>query len=550
MNKPKKPQKQTPGTVQRRDMFSTPRYATELLLPFINHRFEIIWECAAGEHRLANVFKVNGYSVFTSDIRLTDMNYNCNFLSDPIPDKLILDWNATCIITNPPFCYDSQTETLTNNGWKLLKDVSVADRVLSLDSNSLEISWDDVKNVISSPYQGEMIYFKNKLVDLLVTPNHRIYAVNNKGDVITTNKIYGKGRDTKSKELILASDVKSPHCLNRSGFIWKGKEEEYFVVPSVSLIYNKQQRVFEEIKVKMEDWCAFFGIWVSEGCTRGSTKEEFENHKGKQKHLYEVSIKQKEPNATIIRELLSKLPFNVRERKYPGEISMFEISSVQLWTYLHQFGNSHTKFIPSNLKELSPRFLDILLKWYLFGDGCMSMGGRYFYTVSRRLANDLVEISVKLGSFASYIYDKTNKGYKGCLAKQKRAFLGKRKSIVQYNDLVYCLELKNNHIFLVRRNGKLAFSGNSLKKKFFEKCIEYNLPLALLIPADYSLWVIDAIRKYGCEKIIPDHRIDYITPNQIKKSSAQFHSMWLTRYLNLGQTETFVELTKEMKKNI
>lgn len=91
----------------------------------------------------------------------------------------------------------------------------------------------------------------------------------------------------------------------------------------------------------------------------------------------------------------------------------------------------------------------------------------------------------------------------------------------------------------------------SLKEKFFRKCLEYNTPFALLIPADYSGWIIEAITKYGCEKIIPTRRIDYITPKNLqgKESHSQFHSMWLTKGFNLGRTETFVELSNEEKKN-
>lgn len=88
----------------------------------------------------------------------------------------------------------------------------------------------------------------------------------------------------------------------------------------------------------------------------------------------------------------------------------------------------------------------------------------------------------------------------------------------------------------------------SLKRKFYEKCREYEVPFALLIPADYSGWIIKAVQD-GAEKIIPTRRIDYITPTN-KKSSSQFHSMWLTWGMNIGRTETFVELTNEMKKNI
>jgi hypothetical protein len=93
----------------------------------------------------------------------------------------------------------------------------------------------------------------------------------------------------------------------------------------------------------------------------------------------------------------------------------------------------------------------------------------------------------------------------------------------------------------------------SLKRQFFNKCLNYKIPFALLISGDYSLWTIDAIRKYGCEKIVPDHRIDFITPTGLSGAnghSSYFHSYWLTYGFELGKSETFVELTKEMKKNI
>lgn len=92
----------------------------------------------------------------------------------------------------------------------------------------------------------------------------------------------------------------------------------------------------------------------------------------------------------------------------------------------------------------------------------------------------------------------------------------------------------------------------SLKEKFYKKCREYNMPFALLIPADYCGWMIQAIQD-GCEKIIPTRRIDFITPSGLSGSTGHtsyFHSMWLTWGFRLGRTETFVELTKEMKKDI
>jgi len=143
----------------------------------------------------------------------------------------------------------------------------------------------------------------------------------------------------------------------------------------------------------------------------------------------------------------------------------------------------------------------------------------------------------------------------------------------------------------------------SLKRKFYEKCREYEVPFALLIPADYSGWIIEAICNDNAEKIIPSRRINYITPNLIeniwrgetkeyiekntgnkfknysdipeflvkryeniikkynsveeippgmivKYSKSQFHSLWITHGFNLGKSEIFLDLTKEMMYNI
>jgi len=146
----------------------------------------------------------------------------------------------------------------------------------------------------------------------------------------------------------------------------------------------------------------------------------------------------------------------------------------------------------------------------------------------------------------------------------------------------------------------------SLKRKFYEKCLWYDIPFALLIPADYSGWIIQAVQD-GAEKIIPTRRIDYVTPDVLirvhegeiwekvkyttgiltlkefkeqesedwkvylekykdlckwdsiydvpsallkKYSCSQFHSMWLCKGFGLGKSETFVELTNEQKLNI
>lgn len=96
----------------------------------------------------------------------------------------------------------------------------------------------------------------------------------------------------------------------------------------------------------------------------------------------------------------------------------------------------------------------------------------------------------------------------------------------------------------------------SRKRQFYERCLEFGVPFALLVPADYSGWMIDAVRHNMCVKIVPTRRIDYITPSGKDASmgaTADFHSLWLTHRLIMSPahtTEVFVDLSLEDKKRI
>jgi hypothetical protein len=91
--KPKRTQPKTPDSVQDRDLFYTPVYATEMILPYIPEGVRTIWEPAAGTGMIAKVLRGAGYNVSETDIR-----------SDPPVNFLKrYECDADAIITNPPF---------------------------------------------------------------------------------------------------------------------------------------------------------------------------------------------------------------------------------------------------------------------------------------------------------------------------------------------------------------------------------------------------------------------------------------------------------------
>lgn len=117
-----------------------------------------------------------------------------------------------------------------------------------------------------------------------------------------------------------------------------------------------------------------------------------------------------------------------------------------------------------------------------------------------------------------------------------------------------------HHNFLTDLNPELSYPYAivtnppfSLKYKFIHKAIEYNVPFAFLIPFDMCKQMADLFSVYGCQGIVPDKRINYITPTGKSEETGHtsyYHSFWITRYFDLPEQLKFVELTKEMRKNI
>jgi hypothetical protein len=92
----------------------------------------------------------------------------------------------------------------------------------------------------------------------------------------------------------------------------------------------------------------------------------------------------------------------------------------------------------------------------------------------------------------------------------------------------------------------------SLKRQFYETCMSYGRPFALLLPMDFCGWILNAMQDPKAQWIAPTRRIDYITPTGKSggESTAQYHSGWFCYGLNLPRQIHIVELTKAMKENV
>jgi UDP-glucuronate decarboxylase len=158
-------------------------------------------------------------------------------------------------------------------------------------------------------------------------------------------------------------------------------------------------------------------------------------------------------------------------------------NSSSLGKYLIQFGHSHKKYIPSNIRTLPKEKLIVFLNAYILGDGSRRNREVTFHgidytddsvtisTSSKRMMEHLIEVIIKCGFSCSIrksrrlISHFRNGDYlcSSCyiisVLKSEYRILP-NPEIIKYNDMVYCLELEKNHVMLTKRNGKIIWCGN------------------------------------------------------------------------------------------
>ena len=423
----------------------------------------------------------------------------------------------------PGWCFDDKTEILTLNGWKHFEELTGQELVATID---------DAGVLIYAPiaarqrywYDGEMISIQGRSIDLLVTPEHQLYV----------RKRWGK-----NFEFLRADTIENNDLEFKRDAIWKGEEPQYFTLDSelngiqkttraiaeqVIAILKKasapllsdelyqqlrtpkparrtfdrlmailtkekvverivvhlsgdrrvgashfwQYRLLKErhdfgllppIRIPMTDWVKFFGLWLAEGSA-------FVN---KGDYVIKVAVLTDE-NLPKIKEILQALPFHWNKIK-----SGFITVNKQLCKYLMQFGHAHEKFIPPEIKRLSPRLLRLFLSGYMLGDGNAETNTAT--TSSKRLVDDLQEIGLKIGIPASYWLHQTKatpvhcnerytsnyNTYKIRFSKYGTPRWGRGEkpwSKVPYEGYVYDVTVPPYHTIYVRRNGKAVWSGN------------------------------------------------------------------------------------------
>lgn len=362
-------------------------------------------------------------------------------------------------------CYDEKTEVLTENGWKKFSEVNYSDKICTLNPKTDRIEYQAPKRIFTYIYKGKMYKLKTKRVDLLVTPNHKL--------------LYSPCdfRNPKPYSLKEAQFLfKKSKRLKKDG-TWIGENPRYFMLPEVKMKHGSRYysgfRNKKETHLPIQSWLKFFGFWLAEGWTT----------EGKRGH-YAVCVCNNDKNLLKeMKEILDGFGYNAYQRG-----NLVRVRDFQLFHYLRQFGKCSDKFIPLQIKSLSKELLEILLDYYIKGDGHIygrSGKGLSATTTSIRLRDDLQEIALKIGISAYYklgyrkgkifispgckkLYKQRNNSWIIFFIRHNRPIILPSKikkynyieTWVDYEGFVYCVAVPN-HVVYIRKNGIPLWCGNS-----------------------------------------------------------------------------------------
>jgi hypothetical protein len=279
-------------------------------------------------------------------------------------------------------------------------------------------------------------------LNITATPKHRV-----------ARKI-GDDKDDKRYKLQELKDIPSYSYILRKGNYNGGEEIREFKVPD----YETRKCKLDQPKiVNGDDYVEFMGWFLSEGSTLDRDK------------MFAIS-QTKQPQTDEIKDLLERMGF-----EFNYNTDSFIVYSPEWWNYLRKFGKCQDKFVPKNIMESTPRQLEIFLDAAVKGDGHKKGNSIYYYSLSKKLIDQISEIGIKLGYVITFSdrlrKNRTKRSYQVRLKYRNKVgdgeVLKKKAEYIDYEGYVYDIGVENTHNFFIRQKNTVWVSGNSWVKNRF-----------------------------------------------------------------------------------
>jgi hypothetical protein len=358
-------------------------------------------------------------------------------------------------------CYDSETETLTENGWKKHWEINhLNEKIATFNPETSKMEFNFANYKYEGFYSGDMICWKGKHIDVKVTPHHEMW-------VAPRNKNNLNWRKVQAWELF--NEKFNEYYMMDSAPIDNKNEEDIFL-PSYAKVTGRAK----DISCKLVDFAELLGYYISEGCLDKSNGD---------RGVYRVVISQNKG------EILDKicqcaercgLSFSLIKCNGIGRQNQsgIKIYSKALYKFLEIScpGLAKEKFLPEIIWSWNFEQRLALFNALIMGDGTISKKkgatNKTYYTTSVSLANDVQVLALSLGLSAKVketVQNEKSWGriinrvfISGLVSKKYHARILNSSFVSKehYEGTIYCYNVPN-HLFVTRRNGKVTIQGNT-----------------------------------------------------------------------------------------
>lgn len=365
-------------------------------------------------------------------------------------------------------CYSDDTEFLTENGWRLFKDIQEDEKLATvcLELNEkgesltqrkyLSVEYQNYTDKFSGTYSGPMYHFSGNHVDTLVTPNHRMLAARVEKN---TGKKY-------SLELTEAAHL--TNCF------------DFLIAPNPKIKAYSYKELFKDLPIPLDSLLKLMGWYLSDGSMiikNGKIKSIVISQKegGRLSEAMQKwhSTKKDLANSSIYSYIHTANSY----RKTQTTEKILSVRNKQIIDIIAECGRVKEKHVPRWVFGLSKRMMEMLLDAMIGGDGTYrshktKSESIIYYSSVKRLADDVQELALLCGFetslYGPYEYIKNEKPslmYQvhirkiDCNTKNLNRFQNIEK-IESVNQNIVCFTVPNGTL-ITRRNGHIAIHGNS-----------------------------------------------------------------------------------------
>lgn len=384
-------------------------------------------------------------------------------------------------------CYDKKTKIITPSGIKSIDEISEGDLVLSLNPVNSSVEYKKVVKRVKYNHKGKMIKIKGVGKNLVVTPNHNMYYESKNGKLL----------NCKAENFIKKSTAQFPFS---RGFNGEKMPEITDLTPFIS--DKKFDKKVEATEINSIDLMYLMGIFIGDGSCRILKKKSFASDHSNRKRGSDGRYKEVESNEKrdviyqcaqaiidipksdpAFKKLTNVLNKNGISWSLQGQCGV-TFHSWGLNHFFNQCGNSSSsKMIPQWIFNLDKVYQKALFDGIMDSDGCWSR--KNIEQTSKILSEQLFVLSANIGLNCvskerpprtetlknGRVIEGKFATFTNSFSNRKRFFRNKINTIwfkqnkgyeiIDYDDEVWCLEVEDNHNFMIYREGVSMFCGNS-----------------------------------------------------------------------------------------